>query len=340
MAASKRVGYAVVGLGHIAEHAVLPAFKHSRNSKLVAVVSGDAAKAKRLAKRFGADGHFTYDSFSECLRNPSVEAVYIATNNSTHAEFTLRSAAAGKHVLCEKPLAASVEECQQMVEACRKNNVKLMTAYRKYFEPASVELKKLIDSGRLGQLKIIHTSFTFTIPTHKAWHFDARLSGGGSLVDVGVYCVNTVRWLTGLEPMEAAAHSWTSDPIRFREVDETICFQLMFPDGLCMQGSSSFAAAPTSFLRVIGTKGWAALDPAYSYDDVRNLFGVVAGKSFERKFKPVEEFHLELDHLAQCIRANHNPAPDGVAGLRDVAVMQAIYEATKANHSVTIHLPL
>lgn len=340
MASSKRVGYAVVGLGHIAEHAVLPAFKHSQNSRLVAVVSSDAAKARRFAKRFGAEGHFTYDSFSDCLQMPGVEAVYIATNNSTHLEVALQSAAAGKHVLCEKPLAASVEECQQMVEACRTNNVKLMTAYRKYFEPASVELKKLIDSGRLGQLKIIHTSFTFTLPPSKAWHFDARLSGGGSLVDVGVYCVNTVRWLTGQEPMEAAAHSWTSDPIRFREVDESICFQLLFPDGFCMQGSSSFAAAPTSFLRVIGTKGWVALDPAYSYDDVRILFGVVSGKSFERKFKPVEEFHLELDHLARCIRADRNPAPDGVTGLRDVAVMQAIYEAAKVKHPVPIRLPL
>jgi predicted dehydrogenase len=327
-------------LGHIAEHAVLPAFKPSRKSRLVAVVSGDAAKAKRLAKRFGADGHFTYDSFSECLRNPEVEAVYIATNNSTHLTFTLQSAAAGKHVLCEKPLAASVEQCQQMVEACRKNNVKLMTAYRKYFEPATVELKRLIDSGRLGRLKIIHTSFTFTLPPSKVWHFEARLSGGGSLVDVGVYCVNTARWLTGREPVEAAAHSWTLDPVLFREVDESICFQLVFPEGLCMQGSSSFAAAPTSFLRVIGTKGWAALDPAYSYDDVRKMFGVLGGKRFERKFKPVEEFHLELDHLAHCIRANRNPAPDGVTGLRDVAVMQAIYEAAKANHPVPIHLSL
>jgi len=340
MASSKRVGYAVVGLGHIAEHAVLPAFEHSRNSRLVAVVSGDGAKAKRLGKRFGADFHFTYDSFSECLRNPSIEAVYIATNNSTHLEFTLQSAIAGKHVLCEKPLAATVEECKQMVEACRNQNVKLMTAYRKYFEPATVELKRLIDSGRLGRLKIIHTSFTFTLPPSKAWHFDAHLSGGGSLVDVGVYCVNTVRWLTGQEPIEAAAHSWTSDPVRFREVDESICFQLAFPDGLCMQGSSSFAAAPTSFLRVIGTKGWVALDPAYSYDDGRNLFGVVGGKKIEKRFKPVEEFHLELDHLARCIRANRNPAPDGVTGLRDVAVMEAIYEAAKANHPVRVRLPL
>ena len=340
MTSSKCVGYAVVGLGHIAEHAVLPAFKHSKKSRLVSVVSGDAAKAKRLAKRFGATTSFTYDSFSECLRNPEVEAVCIATNNSTHCDFTLQTAAAGKHVLCEKPLAASVEDCLQMVAACRKNNVKLMTAYRKYFEPAGVELKKLIDSGRLGRLKIIHTSFTFTLSPEKAWHFDAQLSGGGSLVDVGVYCVNTVRWLTDHEPVEASAHSWTDDPERFSQVDESICFELVFPDGLCVQGSSSFAAAPTSFLRVIGTKGWVALDPAYSYDDVRKMFGVVAGKRIERHFRPIEEFHLELDHLAHCIRANRDPDPDGITGLRDVAVMQAIYEAAKVKRAVPIRLPL
>jgi predicted dehydrogenase len=237
-------------------------------------------------------------------------------------------------------LAVSVEDCREMVEACRKNNVKLMTAYRKYFEPASVELKRLIASGRLGPLKIIHTSFTFTLPPTKQWHFDARLSGGGSLVDVGVYCVNTVRWLTGQEPIEAMGHSWTVDPARFSDVDESICFQLVFPEGLCMQGSSSFAAAPTSFLRVIGTNGWVALDPAYSYTDTRRMFGVVGGRRLDRKFNPVEEFHLELDHLAHCIRANRDPDPDGVTGLRDVAVMQAIYEAAKLKQAVPIRLPL
>jgi predicted dehydrogenase len=339
MTAMKRVGYAVVGLGSISEHAVLPAFKHSKKSRLVAVVSGDAKKAKRLGAKFHADEHFTYDTFEQCLRNPQVEAVYIATNNSTHLEFTLQAARAGKHVLCEKPLANTVQECQRMVDECQRNRVKLMTAYRKYFEPASVEFKKLLGSGKLGRLKLIHTAFTINLDPRNTWHLDPRLAGGGSLVDLGVYCVNTVRWLTGEEPVEATAHSWTVDPARFGEVDESITFQLLFPEGLVMQGSSSFSAAQASFLQVHGEKGWAGLNPAYAFDEERRMFGKVGAKWFEKRFKRAEEFHLELDHLADCIRANRNPGPDGIAGLRDVAVMQAIYQAAKLNQPVAIHLP-
>lgn len=336
MPQSRRVGYAVVGLGHISEHAILPAFRHAKKSRLVALVSGDPKKAQRLAAKFHARRTFAYDRFEECLRDPEVDAVYIATPNSTHLPFTLRAAAAGKHVLCEKPLANTAAECRQMVEACRTNSVKLMTAYRKYFEPASVALKQLVASGKLGALKIIHTTFTFNLPTEQLWHLSRELAGGGSLWDVGVYCVNTVRWLTGLEPVEAAGYSWTADPERFKEVEESISFQLKFPGGLYVQASSSFAASKAAFIQIHGEKGWAALNPAYAYNEPRCLFGQIGEKWFDRVFKPVEEFHLELDHLAGCIRANREPEPDGVTGMRDVAVMEAIYEAANSGRPVSI----
>ena len=339
MARSKQVGYAVVGLGHIAEHAVLPAFRRAKQSRLVALVSSDAQKAKRLARKFGAASHYTYDGFEECLRNPEIEAVYVATNNSTHLGFTRRAAAAGRHVLCEKPLANTSEECREMIDACRRAGVKLMTAYRKYFEPSSVDLKKLIDGKKLGQLKLIHSAFTFNLPAQQGWHLKRELAGGGSLWDVGIYCVNTIRWLTGLEPVEAAGYSWSAEPERFREVDESIAFQLKFPDGLFVQASSSFAAAKASFIQIHGDKGWAAVDPFYAYNEERRLFGQVGGRWFGKVYKPIEEFHLELDHLAACIRANREPEPDGATGMRDVVVMEAIYEAAKLGHAVPVAHP-
>jgi predicted dehydrogenase len=339
MARSKGVGYAVIGLGHISQRAILPGFRNAKRSKLAALVSGDAEKAKFLAAKFGAGQTCTYNAFDECLRNPRVEAVYIATPNSRHLEFALRAAQAGKHVLCEKPLAITVSECRQMIEACARNGVKLMTAYRKHFEPSALEFKELIDSGKLGRLKIIHTAFTISLPSGDSWHLKHHLAGGGSLVDVGIYCINTVRWLTGLEPVEAQAYSWTADPARFSEVDDNMSFQLKFPGGLYLQGSSSFTAAKASFLQVHGEKGWAALDPAYAYNEERRFFGKIAGEWFEKKFKPLDEFCLELDHFSECIRENRDPLPDGVAGMRDVAVIEAIYEAAKQNHAVGIHIP-
>ncbi len=340
MVASKRVGYAVVGLGYISEQAVLPAFKQSKKSQLVAVVSGDAAKAKRVGRKFHAAAHFTYDAFDECLRLPEVEAVFIATNNGSHVRFTEQAAASGKHVLCEKPLANTVMECHRMVDACRKSNVKLMTAYRKYFDPASLEFKKLIGSGKLGRLKFLHTAFSVNLPTENQWHLSKLLAGGGALLDLGVYCVNTTRFVIGQDPIEASSgYTWTVDPERFREVEESIAFQLKFPDGLYMQATASFGATQASFLQVHGEKGWAALDPAYAFNEERRMFGKINGKWFERTFKAIEEFHLELDHFSECVRKNRQPRPDGVAGMRDVEIMAAIYESVNLNQPVAIPSP-
>jgi predicted dehydrogenase len=335
----KRVGYAVIGLGHISQCAILPAFRHAKRSKLIALASGDAEKAKFLAAEFGAAQTCTYDSLDECLRNPRVEAVYIAAPNSSHVEFTLRAAQAGKHVLCEKPLANSVTKCRQMIEACSQNRVKLMAAYRKYFEPSVLEFKALIDSGKLGRLKIIHSAFTVALPPGDSWHLKHQLAGGGSLLDVGIYCINVARWLTGLEPFEAQGYSWTTDPSRFSEVDDNMSFQLKFPGGLYLQGSSSFSVAKASFLQVHGEKGWAALNPAYAYNEDRRFFGKIAGEWFEKKFKPMDEFCLELDHFSECIRENREPLPDGITAMRDVAVIEAIYEAAKLNRPATIQIP-
>ena len=339
MAKSKRVGYAVIGLGHISQRAILPGFRHAKRAKLAALVSGDAKKAKLLAAQFGASRTSSYDALDACLRDPEVEAVYIATPNSSHVEYAVRAAEAGKHVLCEKPLGVTAGECQQIIDACRKNHVKLMTAYRKYFEASALALKKLVDSGSLGRLRIIHTAFTVSLPPGDSWHLKKALAGGGSLMDVGIYCVNMVRWLTGLEPVEASAYAWTNDPARFREVEDNISFQLKFPEGLLVQASSSFSAAKASFLQIHGEKGWAALDPAYAYNEERRFFGKVAGKWFEKNSKIVDEFSLELDHFAACIRADREPLPDGNAGLRDMTVIEAIYEAVKQGQTAPIRNP-
>jgi predicted dehydrogenase len=342
MVHNKRVGYAVVGLGGISQRAVLPAFRHSKKAKLIAVVSGDLRKAKRLAVKFGAGACYTYDEYAQCLTNPEVEAVFIATSNGTHAEYAVRAAEAGRHVLCEKPMAATVEQCLAMNQASRKNHVRLMIAYRKYFEPASLALRRLLSSGKMGRLKIIHTAFTISIPPSRkapGWHFDLEAAGGGSLVDLGVYCINTVRWLTRQEPDEANAYAWSSDPVRYNRVEESICFQLKFPDGLLVQGSSSFGAAQANFLKVFGEKGWAALDPAFAYDEERRLFGKVEGRWFEKRFRIMDEFALELDSFVDSIRLRREPEPTGQEGLRDLVIMQAIYRAAREARWVKIDFP-
>jgi predicted dehydrogenase len=335
---SKPIGYAVVGLGSIAETAVLPAFRHAKTSKLVALVSHDKSRAQQLGAKFGVKHCYAYENYDECLSQPGVDAVFVASVNGAHAEQTIRAARAGKHVLCEKPMANSVEDCRRMVEACRANRVRLMIAYRKYFEPGSVALKKLVTSGKLGRLRHIFSSYTEHVDPGKAktWQLNHNLAGGGSLMDIGIYCVNTMRWLAGSDPIDATACDWTDDPKRFREVEDSIAFRLTHPDGLVCQGTSSYSSMAASFVQVHGDQGWAALNPAFAFEEERRLFGKIRGRWFEQKFKVIDEFVLEFNEFTKSIHQGRDPEPDGMEGLRDMATIEAIYRSAEENRAVPI----
>ena len=338
MPVSRRIGYAVVGLGSIAETAVLPALGNSKTSKLMALVSRDESRAQQVGAKFGVKHCYSYENYDQCLSQPSVDAVFITSVNSAHAEQTIRAAKAGKHVLCEKPMATSVEGCRRMVEACRAHRVRLMIAYRKYFEPGSVALKKLVTSGKLGRLRHMFSSYTEIIDPGKAktWQLNQKLAGGGSLMDIGIYCVNTMRWVAGNSPIDATAYRWTDDPKRFSEVEDSITFRLTHPDGLVCQGTSSYSSMAASFVQVHGDQGWAALNPAFAFEEERRLFGKIRGRWFERTFKVIDEFALELNAFAESIRRGRDPEPDGMEGMRDLATIEAIYRSARENRTIPI----
>jgi predicted dehydrogenase len=338
MVVARKIGYAVVGLGNIARNSILPAFSNCRRAKLVALVSRDKKKAAALRVKFKAAISYTTKDYEDCLANPEISAVYIATPPGEHEEFTVRAAEAGKHVLCEKPLAATVAQSARMVEACRRQGVLLMTAYRKYFEPAALYLKSLVSNGSLGRIDMIHTSFSelFTPGVSSAWLLDPALAGGGPMMDLGVYCVNTSRWLAGEDPVEAVAQSWRHDTQRFKDVEEGVTFRLKFPSGLVVQGSSTYGAAMSSFVFVQGTKGWVSLSPAYPFEDERRVTGKIAGRSVERRFKALDEFALEIDAFALAIQKKKAVEPDGIQGHRDMIILQAIYESARNGQPVAI----
>src|SRR5713101_6779866 len=338
MAVARKIGYAVVGLGNIARNSILPAFANCRRAKLVALVSRDKKKAAAARAKFKAAISYTTKDYENCLANPEISAVYIATPPGEHEEFTVRAAEAGKHVLCEKPLAATVAQSARMVEACRRQGVLLMTAYRKYFEPAALCLKSLVSNGSLGRIDMIHTSFSelFTPGVSSAWLLDPALAGGGPLMDLGVYCVNTSRWLAGEDPMEVSAQEWRNDAARFREVEEGISFRMNFPSGLVVNASTSYGAAISSFIFIQGTKGWISLAPAFPFDEERHLNGKIKGRYFEKTFKIVDEFAPEIDAFSEAILKKRPLEADGEQGLRDLKITRAIYEAAKSKQSVAI----
>ena len=338
MKTGSKVGFAVVGLGTIAQTSVLPAFRHAKHAKLVALVSRDKRKAEKLARKFKAKTSYSTGEFASCLANPQVDAVYLATPQGEHLTATLAAARKGKHVLCEKPLAINSTQSAEMVKACEEYGVQLMTAYRKYYEPSALFLKKMIRSGQLGKIDIIHTAFNeLHVPGRSLpWLIDAKMSGGGPLMDLGVYCINTSRWLMDEDPVEVSAHAWKRDAQHFRDVEEGISFRMDFASGLLVEGSSTYSSVLSSFLFVQGDKGWACLAPAFPFDEERRLTGKIAGKWFERRFKIVDEFAPELDAFAVAIRNGKPVEPDGRQGHRDMLILEAIYDSARKREPVAI----
>ena len=326
------VRYAVVGLGHIAQVAVLPAFAHARrNSTLAALVSDDAAKRKELARRYKVPA-FSYDDFDQVLEE--VDAVYIALPNSMHAEYTIRAANAGVHVLCEKPMAVTTDECERMIEACRTNRVKLMIAYRLHFEEINLKGVDLVRRGRIGEPRYFNSSFSMTVRGGNIR--TKRELGGGTLYDIGIYCINAARYLFRAEPLEVSAVSVHSGSRKLADVDETTAAILRFDGGRVASFVCSFNAADEASYRVVGTKGQLVVDDAYEYAKGLSYELTVGERTTRKRIGKRDQFAPELLHFSDCIRRNVEPEPSGEEGLQDVRIIEALYESADTGKVVTL----
>src|SRR5688572_6391481 len=334
----RQVRYAVVGLGHIAQNAVLPAFAHAkRNSVLAALVSDDSTKLRALGRRYRVTSQFTYETYEELLGSGLVDAVYIALPNSMHRAFTEQAARAGIHVLCEKPLAVSGDDCEAMVRAADAGRIKLMTAYRLHFEPANMGAVEVVRSGRLGDPRLFASTFTMQV---KAGDIRLRRElGGGTLYDIGIYCIQAARYLFRADPIEALALAARGPDARFKEVDEMTGAILRFPGERLATFTTSFGAADVSAYRIVGTKGGLVLDPAYEYSGVRKMRVTANGRTRERTYKPVDQFAAELLHFSDCVLDDRVPEPSGVEGMVDVRIIEALLRSAESGRPEALDLP-
>jgi predicted dehydrogenase len=334
----KKLGWAIVGLGSLSINQILPAFAKCEKSKVVAFVSGHPDKANKLALRYGVDPKniYNYQNYDSIKDNPEVDIIYIVLPNGMHAEYTVRGLQAGKHVLCEKPMANSPEECQQMIDAGKKANRKLMVAYRCHYEPFNQEAIRLARSKELGALKVITADMGFNIGDPTQWRLNKKLAGGGCLMDIGIYGLQATRYISGEEPIEINAMTYTTPgDSRFKEVEETINFQLRFPSGVLANCTSSYGYSSQNHIRVVCNDGWYALDPATSYDGLR--FYVHRNNLSEEVRLPVRDhFMLEMDHMSDCVMNNKEPLTPGEEGLRDMKLISQIYEAARTNKTVKV----
>src|SRR5580698_7777697 len=331
----KKIRYAVVGLGHIAQNAILPSFVHAReNSELTALVSDDPAKLRVLSRRYGVRNCFDYDDYEICLRSGEIDAVYIALPNNLHQNYCVRAAEAGIHVLCEKPLAVTEDECHNIIKACAENDVKLMTAYRLHFERGNLEAIDIIRSGKIGEPRIFNSVFTMQVSKGNVRTESAF--GGGTLYDIGVYCVNAARYIFGDEPIEGFCLSATGGDSRFSKVEEMTSAILRFPQERIASFTTSFGAADTADFEVMGTKGRLRACQAYDYSMPVILEVTVDGRT-QRKLYPLrDQFAPELVYFSNCVLHDRQPEPSGIEGLRDVHIIRSLYQSSKSRSTVKL----
>jgi predicted dehydrogenase len=327
--AGKKTGYAVIGLGRIAGH-FMPGTRNTTNSRITALVSGHRDKAERIAAEYQipATSIYSYENFDEIAHNPAVDAVYVALPNSMHAEYTIRAAKAGKHVLCEKPMATTVSDSVAMIAACKSANVKLMIAYRCHYEPTNLRAIQLVRQGDLGQVQAIESAFGFNIARGE-WRLDRKLAGGGPLYDVGIYSLNACRYLTGEEPQHISAYASVIDKDgRFDQVEENVSWTMRFPSGIVASCSTTYGANMAGYYRVYGSKGWLQVDQAFVYEGLH--LRAEYGDTHLDEPNPARDpsqFQAEAEHFSHCVQNGLEPQSPGEEGLRDMRYIAEIYRS-------------
>lgn len=323
-----RVRYGVVGLGYISQAAALPAFERTESSQLVALFSGDEEKRLNLGRKYDVPA-YRYDQLEEGIRNEQIEAIYIATPNTMHREYVERAARLHVHSLCEKPMATTEHDCEAMMKAARENGVKLMIAYRLHFTDSNMEAVELANSGKLGDLRIFQSLFSMQVSKDNPRVH--QQTGGVTLFDIGIYCINAARYLFRDEPEEVIGVSARGSDERFSEIEEMVSGILRFPGERLASFTCSFGAAENSRYSIVGTKGTLLVDSAYEYIGETKWKITVGEHTHHRTFAPGDQFAAELDYFSDCILTHREPEPSGHEGFADVRIINALYESARVN---------
>ncbi len=327
------VNFALVGLGNLSTNQIAPALQKTQHAKLVGIVTGTPAKEKIWQDKYGIEAKniYNYDNFDKLADNDDIDVVYIVLPNGMHKEFTVRGAAAGKHVLCEKPMANSSADCRAMIDACNKHNRKLAVGYRCQFEPHHQRCRELARSKEFGAIKAIEAGFGFKIGDPNQWRLKADLAGGGALMDVGIYALQACRFLTGEEPSAITAQETKTDPKKFAEVDETITWTMTTPSGVNCYCCTSYAFNGINRFNAYADHGEFGLNPAFSYDGIQG-----SSSKGPINLQPIDQFATEMDDFAKCILDDRQSRVPGEEGLRDLLAIEAIYESIRSGQCVKV----
>jgi predicted dehydrogenase len=328
----KKLGVALVGLGSYSTWQLAPALQQTSKCYLAGIVTGTPEKSSKWKKQYtiSDQNSYTYETFDRIADNKDIDIVYVVLPNAMHHEFVIRAAKAGKHVICEKPMSVSVKEAEEMIEACKKANVRLFVGYRLHFEPFNLEAARVGQKKEFGKVKIVETSMGFKIGDPTQWRLKKSLAGGGAMMDVGIYAIQGARYSTGEEPVSVTAQEYKTDRVKFKDVDETIFWQMEFPSGAVAQSGTSYASSMER-LFISAENGWLELRPAFGY-------GPLAGKTSQGALNlpVVNHQQQQLDAMATCILEKKETAATGEEGLKDMKIIQAIYRSIETGRKIML----
>jgi predicted dehydrogenase len=324
----RKVRYAVVRAGWISQEDFMPRVEHTGNSVITALVTGDQMKAKALAKRYAIPRLYDYDEYQKMLDSGGVDAVYLAVPNSMHRDYAVAALNAGIHVLCEKPMARTEEECREMIEAAGRAEAKLMIAYRLHFDEASVEAIETVQSGVIGDPRFFSSVFAQQLSEDNS-RAKARF-WANPLPDMGPYPINAARHLFRAEPLEVFAFSARKEERRFDEIDEMFTVSMRFPDERLATFTVSYGANPIDAYRVVGTLGDLEVNPGFGFTEPLRHRLTIGTQVKEKTFPKTDQFGAETKYFSECILDDRDPEPDGEEGLADIRVLRAIEEALEA----------
>ena len=336
------LGFAIVGLGNYALRQMMPRFAQAERAHVAAIVSGSPDKLRRVGDAYGVppDARYSYENFARIASDDRIDAVYVVLPSGLHAQWTVQAFAAGKHVLCEKPMALSSAECERMIAASRRANRKLMIAYRSHFEPYNLEAMELMARNAVGQLRLIRTEQSYRMgPTSPSenWRVSRALAGGGPLEDYGIYGLQSALYLAREMPESISASTFrpAGDP-RFSEIFAHVSSHWRFPSGAVAQLATSYDSAGANFAHARGTTGALIMDPATSYSGQKMRLEGRDGREFTPG-DPDLQFARQLDHFADAIRDGKPIRTPGEMGLRDVRLIEAIYASAAAGRTVKLN---
>lgn len=325
---TRKLGVALVGLGSYSTHQLAPALRETKHCYLAGIVTGTPEKADLWKQEYLIPDQniYHYRAFDQVKDNPDIDIVYVVLPNALHKEYVIRAAMAGKHVICEKPMAITVQDCDAMIEACRQAGTRLAMGYRLHFEPHNLEAMRLGRYRIFGKLRTLIAEKGINGTSH--WRLDKKIAGGGPLMDLGIYCVQAVRYTTGMEPLSVCVKESTPTP---QTIENSLTWEMELPEGIIATCRTSYSKS-MNLLRAEAENGWFELSPAYAYNGIQ-------GRTSQgnMNFPQVNQQALQLDDIALSIKENRPITVPGEMGRQDIKILEAIYASMRTGKPIEIN---